>query len=179
MQRLPSAETMCFCRREALQRVSSEEARLYMLRFPGKLASETRCNAFHPRIFPGKRSIILADSDETALQRLPSAETHCFCKRKAQTEPKGRGENGGGVTAPKFCGFGLEFSQMFWDGGAFHVSWAVHCQSENPSCPMPILRTLESLVSKPVPNARCNRRAGSQGQDRACRLLWVLDGTGF
>ena len=33
-----------------------------------------------------------------------------------QTEPKGW-ENGGGVTAPKFCGFGLEFSQVFWDGG--------------------------------------------------------------
>ena len=65
---------------------------------------------------------------------------------------KGGGENGGGVTAPKFCGFGLEFSQMFWDGGAFHASWAVHYQSENPSCP--ILRTSESL-SKPVPNARC------------------------
>ena len=48
-----------------------------------------------------------------------------------QTEPKG-GENGGGVTAPKFCGFGLEFSQMFWDGGVFHVSWAVQHQSETP-----------------------------------------------
>ena len=71
------------------------------------------------------------------------------------------GGNGGGVTAPKFCGFRLDFSQMFWDGGAFHVSCAVQHQSENPSCP--ILRTLESL-SKPVPNARCNRRASSSPQ---------------
>ena len=75
---------------------------------------------------------------------------------------------------------------MFWDVGAFHVSWAVQHQSENPSCP--ILRTLESL-SKTVPNARCNRRASSSPQpprgktefraSNGWRLFWVLDGTAF
>ena len=65
------------------------------------------------------------------------------------------GGNGGGVTAPKFCGFGLEFSQMFWAGPrGFPFSWALQPQSENPSCP--ILRTSESL-SKPVPNASATR----------------------
>ena len=55
----------------------------------------------------------------------------------------------------------MEFSQMFWAGRAFHVSWVGQRQSENRSCP--ILRALESL-SKPVTNARRNRRASSSPQ---------------
>ena len=52
--RLPSAQAMCFCRRQALQRVCV--CSQIMQRFPGKFAGETRF--ISPANFPGKRSII-------------------------------------------------------------------------------------------------------------------------
>ena len=57
-----------------------------------------------------------------------------LCSKKGFIRRSQRGGKWGRVAAPKFCGFGLEFSQMFWAGGAFYVAWALQHQSENPSC---------------------------------------------
>ena len=107
-----------------------------------------------------KSTLLVMSRVFDSLRRACSLEIPQYGALEISDGAKGGG-NGGGVTAPQFCGFGLEFSQMFWDGGAFHVSWAVQHQSENPSCPT--LRTLESQ-SKPVPNARRNKRASSSPQ---------------
>ena len=44
------------------------------------------------------------------------------------------GGNGGGVTAPKFCVFGLEFSQMFWAGGVSMFLGLYSTNRKTPRC---------------------------------------------